>query len=400
MNLFTPDDRAALHRRVRRLALFLTCLCLPLACGFAAVHPAARRLKPTPPPLAPATVPHLAQSPTQLSPQIGVFYTAWWDEEDKFKHWSDARDRVKMTPTLGHYSGNDPIVIRAQYRAMRECGVDFVVMDDTNTLFVDDGIINRNIRAWFDFMDALPADQRLPICIAFGGELNQHADRDSFLKAADSLWQQFAQRPSYFRLDGKPLALWYIEKDVLSDWTDARFTVRRCYHFLRTPDQGRTQGWGWGALPYPPDNTECMSLMPGWQLGNDPGVPRRGGDFYMESWLRVLKAHPRFTLLTDWNNWQEQTSLEDSSDWKDSYGYSTPNWYRQITTAYAALRARHFLSGAYYRAEGETSVYYCSRAQVFVHVPAYPHRKPVILVPTGWMDALPKHEWSGSLEPG
>ncbi len=342
-------------------------------------------------------VARLVQSPA-AQPRIGVWYTTWWDVTDRHLHWKDARDRVKKLPSLGIYTSYDPRIIRTQYEQMKECGIDFVIFDDTNTIFVDDGIVDRTIRAWFDFMDALVPSERLKLCVAFGGELNQHQNKEGFLVAADYLWKSYAGRPSYLRLDGKPLALWYIEKDVIPDWNDPRWTIRRCFHAFRTRDQGLDRGWGWGSAPSPPANMECMSFFPGWVL-DKPVLERRNGDYYEECWLKALKARPQFVAIADWNNWQEQTAIEDSPAWTDTYGASTPDWYRQITRGYASLRSGKLLQGFYYREEGKPEVYYFNSRRKLVHVPAYPRRKAVIVTPEGWLDRTPKLEWPGKLEP-
>ena len=39
---------------------------------------------------------------------------------------------------------------------MQECGIEFLVMDDTNCVWVDNSRIDGLIRTWFDFMDAKP----------------------------------------------------------------------------------------------------------------------------------------------------------------------------------------------------------------------------------------------------
>src|SRR2546421_2548 len=74
-------------------------------------------------------------------PQIGIWYTTWWDVADKHLHWRDARELVKKLPSLGIYNGYDSNTIRTQFQQMKECGVDFIIFDDTNTIFVDDGIV-------------------------------------------------------------------------------------------------------------------------------------------------------------------------------------------------------------------------------------------------------------------
>ncbi len=128
--------------------------------------------------------------------KIGMFYTAWWDEQDRFHSWQQLHGPNQSVPVLGNYGAGDPKIIRRQYEMMRECGIDFLIFDDTNSIFVDDSIVDHNIKAWFDFMDSLPPQERLWLCIAFGGELNQHNNSKSFYEAADYLYTTYAQRPS------------------------------------------------------------------------------------------------------------------------------------------------------------------------------------------------------------
>ncbi len=319
--------------------------------------------------------------------RVGVWYTAWWDSHDQFGHWKSVRNQNAL-PTLGKYTARDTKTIRAQYNAMREAGVTFVIFDDTNTLFVDNSVIDHTILAWYDFMDALPEADRLELCVAFGGELNQHKNKAGHQEASDYLFRTFANRPSQMRVDGRPLLLWYIETDVLDDWNDVRWNVKRTYHFLRTPDQAKHGGWGWGSHVLPPENAECMSIKPGW-YGGPPSQPwpRREGDTYMECWLRVLQVRPRFVTVADWNNWAEETAIEDSPFWKDSYGDAAPRLYRQITRAYAAiLRRNELLSGYCYREDESDLVYRWNGRVLERH--ENPHHAPVILLPRGWLAPL------------
>jgi hypothetical protein len=110
-------------------------------------------------------------------------------------------------------------------------------------VWVDNSRSDGLIRTWFDFMDAKPAQERIPIAIAAGGELNQHNRRDAWTEAVEYLWQTYARRPSYMRVNGKPVLHWYVEKDVWPEWTDARWTIRRTNHFFwsaRQPVDGAT----------------------------------------------------------------------------------------------------------------------------------------------------------------
>jgi hypothetical protein len=88
---------------------------------------------------------HAGETPvhTTGSPKFGLWYTAWWTADDQFRHWTNCH----VFPARGRYTAGDPAVIAAHYAQLRDLGVDFIIMDDTNGAGNDGGRINDNIRA-------------------------------------------------------------------------------------------------------------------------------------------------------------------------------------------------------------------------------------------------------------
>jgi hypothetical protein len=252
-------------------------------------------------------------------------------------------------------------------------------------------MIDKNIRAWYDYMDKKPEEEQLKLAIAAGGELNQHSSKETWPTAVDFLWNTYAKRPSQLVDKGKPVLHWYIEKDVWPDWNDPRWTIRQTYHFLRGSEQPAHGGWGYGSLPGPNDIKECLSLQPGWDL-SPPGFLREGGDFYRRAWINVLKRNPDHVLLSDLNGFNEGTAIEDSASWKDTYGDTAPSWYRLLTQGYVAAYKGELLDTFYYRQESLPEVYQWISGR-FVYQQAYPHKIPVIVVPDGFL------KWLSGKEP-
>ncbi|MGQ9651259.1 MAG: hypothetical protein ACUVXJ_14210 [Phycisphaerae bacterium] len=276
-------------------AVFLCILGLP------ALSPAASAV--------PATEPGRSIKPV---PAIGMWYTVWWTKDDQFKHWVNRH----VLPTRGPYTAGDPQIIAAHYAQLRDLGVDFLIMDDTNCVGNDGGRINDNIRAWFDFMDRLAATERILICIGGGGEMREEGAKGQS-RAADVYWQAWAQRPSYFHLDGKPLLLVDTDDNYgPGDWDDSRFAVRWAYNGDNCESMARRKTWGWGSCEPAPILAESMSIWPGHRFprhvaeqGQDPlEEPREGGRLYVRMWLRVLQARPRFVTIADYNNFEEETA--------------------------------------------------------------------------------------------
>ena len=319
-------------------------------------------------------------------PALGLWYTVWWTKDDQFNHWSECN----RFPTRGRYGAGEPEVIADHYAQFRDLGIDFLIMDDTNGIGNDAGRINDNIRAWFDFMDRLPVEARIPICIGGGGEMRD-GGAPAQQRAADWYFEHWAGRPSYYLFAGKPLLLVDTDKNYgPGDFDDPRFTVRWAYNCDNTKSMGQRKAWGWGAYESLPDLDECMSIMPGHRYAYnlpkfkfDPAeTPREGGQLYARMLLRVLKVRPQVAAIADWNNFIEETSIEDSFGWDDPQGYAVTNLYTRITRAYARLRDGRLVKGECYREEDKPEVYRFDGARL-VHELGMPTRSTIILVPAG-----------------
>ena len=330
--------------------------------------------------------PHRPPSDSDMN--VGIWYiTLYYPKGQGPYYWDSVKDRKGAAmPSRGPYLLADPKVIERQWREMCECGIDFILMDDTNTVHVDNNGCDKNIRAWFDWMDKLPEDERIKMAIAAGGELNQHGNKAAWTKAVDYLWNTYASRPSYLHDKGKPVLHWYIETDVWDDWDDLRWTVRRTYHFFRTADQVTHGGWGYGSDRRDRCIEECLSFHPGWDL-SPPGHTRDGGDLYRKRWINVLKCKPRHVLIACWNGWIEGDAIEDSDSWKDTYGDAAPSWYRLLTQGYVAAYKGGLIEGFYYRDEAKPHVYLW-RNEGLVYQRQYPHKTPVIVLPAGLLEKL------------
>lgn len=369
------------HNQSHKTAIFLTILALAVAPS----APAA------PPPPQPADTSHPPAVSRPLRPAIGMWLTVWWTKDDQFRHWVNCH----RLPVGGPYTAGDPAIIARHYEQFRDLGVDFIIMDDTNCYNNDGGRIADNIKAWFDFMDARPADERIPICIGGGGEMRGEG-KPGQTRAADFYWNSWAQRPSYFKLDGKPLLLVDTDDNYgPGDWDDARFTVRWAYNGDNHESMGKRKTWGWGSYHPAPVVEESMSIWPGHRfpyhvakLGNDPlEEPREGGDLYVRAWLHVLKANPRHVTIADFNNFEEETAIEASYAWEDPRGHCVPDLYMRITRAYSRLRDEKLVKGEYYRDENKPEVYLFD-GQKLVHQNAMPRRAAVILTPAGMLDRI------------
>jgi hypothetical protein len=84
------------------------------------------------------------------------------------------------------------------------------------------------------------------------------------------------------------------------------------------------------------------SLGPGYDHSTVPGrtplvVDRRGGEFYEEQWLKLLRRPVNFVMVETWNEWHEGTDVAESKE----YGRSSSNSRASIPTCSSKTGGRH-----------------------------------------------------------
>jgi hypothetical protein len=115
--------------------------------------------------------------------------------------------------------------------------------------------------------------------------------------------------------------------------------------------------------------------------------PREGGERYVREWLRVLKARPKVVTIADWNNFEEESAIEDSYAWEDRSGHAVPDLYRRITRAYSRLRNDILVKGEYYRCETANEVFLFN-GTTLARQTHPPKRAAVILVPAAQFERI------------
>jgi hypothetical protein len=164
--------------------------------------------------------------------------------------------------------------------------------------------------------------------------------------------------------------------------------------------------WGWAVFDTL-ESSETMTVQPGYytlHMKDRAGsryILKEQGKNYMNHWLLVLKNRPRNVVIAAWNDWAEETAIEpayarvaNAEKFLDYYGVEVPDWYLQITEAYANLRIG-FMEGNFYKTESKSEVYKVVRGK-FEYQNEMPHEKPVIIVPDGSIVVTPtenKKSW-------
>jgi hypothetical protein len=337
--------------------------------------------------------------------KIGTWYELYWQTPDSTwpgQHWAL---RTRYKPVGGYYSSGDPSVVQSQFAQIKAAGINYVLLDDTNGIWNDNGEIEKNAKSIFDTDEQLPTDQRMHLAFVLGTW--GYSTAAELQAEADHVWSTYASRPSYLLWKGKPLLVDYgaydtmLVPDVVRSWTDPHFTLRHAVEIANSSNpllqQFVPEGlWGW-YLPEPQlVSPETIAVAPGYdrQHAASPApasIDRENGMHYTREWLFAIKHNPENIILPSWNDFAEETQIEPSinvsaTPWVDYYGTETPDWYVQITSGYTHLRTGLML-GSYYRDEDNAAVYEVVDGKL-VYQSVLPHGNPVIFLPAGTLKAL------------
>lgn len=128
----------------------------------------------------------------------------------------------------------------------------------------------------------------------------------------------------------------YINIEPLADiekLTALQSLRSRTYHLL---EPGRGERRIWAATVSPGFDDSLLSDRPVHTVRD-----RRGGAYYDDQWRAALASAPDWILITSWNEWWENTHIEPSERYGDSYLRATRAWTAAFRGARLVPRERH-----------------------------------------------------------
>ncbi len=327
---------------------------------------------------------------------FGCWFTVYWTgpEDVSYAHWPEW---TRVTPSdFGRYSCNDPDYLKTTFTRLKNIGVDFLTLDDTNGHWNDLGLIDRNINTIYAVAQEL-GDRSPQIAISTGQPLAAGSAANQLVENDYYMTNYVKGYPDkYFMWKNKPFLLVYTVP-FKPTFTDSRFSIRRGSGFISWGKSSlieQSQGlWGWVFDTQMP-GSEVMGVQPGYdrnQHAHDGSTVflRNNGQRYIDMWLAAIKQNPEAIILPSWNDHGEETGVE-AANW---FHGEDPYLYERITEGYLALRYG-CIDGFYYRTEGQTAVYQYLAATNRLElappssVPSASHI-PVIVVPVGYFS------WAG-----
>ena len=254
-------------------------------------------------------------------PLVGVHYFAWYQQVQG--QWGNGLTFVGADaprPSLGLYESRDPKVMDTHIRQMIDAGFDFVI-------FQIGPETPWNWEIAHSFFERLK-DHPLKAAIMLD---DLYTDTPG-AKAAwvDKVKTEFFGYPNYFSYHDRPLVMLFASR---LDFAVPGVLMRNVYW---TPRYGPGENtfnldsvlyphdWPFWAETPPPLVNGVVAVMPGYidtHLGrDDPMVyPRNNGRMYHEQWQHALTQRPELILVYSWNEYFEQSAIEPTQTWGDSY---------------------------------------------------------------------------------
>ncbi|MBE6886771.1 MAG: hypothetical protein E7486_07475 [Ruminococcaceae bacterium] len=297
--------------------------------------------------------------------EIGIWYSTFFSyeepgsEDNKLDTWN-AWD-LKYKPLLpdgsfGYYDSGDEEVIKFHLKMLSEAQIDFIIMDQTNHIDVDNGYINerslkvaQTIKEYND-----TADRPVKYCSAIGA-IQWSKKPEAIEEEAKILWerynsQEFGTEDYHYYYEGKPLLIVY-GNDGEKMWNE--YTGDKTYgskFTIRWAGNDNTPGyWGWAYTTGPKWHHETVVVMPGWhnRAGNPP-VYRDGDETYRKFWDNIMEqeSRPRIIVINSFNEYGECTSILPAQtpgikgmgakreQWLNAAGEEDPWLYWNLTKEY------------------------------------------------------------------
>lgn len=255
------------------------------------------------------------------SKTVGIWYSTWYsvNNPNNPNFWS--LWNIGYTPLLGQYDSSNTAIIDQHIESILNAGIDFVILDETDNLYVEKGFILSNALVFKSRIEYT----NLKFVIAIGGmQFSNNPDTMDF--EVSEVKRLFANSHNYMTIDGKPLIISYPHLSQSNRILANLATKYPDMYISWMHGKAQAGEMGWATPNGPIVNCDVMSIMPGWNNRHGEYVGRRDGAFYQESWNRILKVNPSMVVISSFNDFAEETAIESASG-----PWNFPNMYWNST---------------------------------------------------------------------
>ncbi len=293
-------------------------------------------------------------------PKLGAHFYPWYRTGEKPEHWNENREfsAVADHPTNGFYSSNDPAMVRQQAKAAVDAGLDFLVVNWQITFIGANPLEVESTRLLCEIIEKEDLPLSVSLLLAFSTD-----DTTVIEDVRETVRTEFLGRPSYQTVRGRPV-LWYFLSD---SFLGSFFHDRKKFNipgasYIATGGLSYSsslpkllrdsfQGWcyysplqvcdpdSWEHLwrsSYQdaaklPDAIRTFTVCPGFDdthLVSEKRealefrrIGRKSGSTYQEmnDFALSLSPSPDLIVVTSWNEYHENTHIESSQHFGESY---------------------------------------------------------------------------------
>ncbi len=284
-----------------------------------------------------------AAEKTRYKGDVAIWYGSHFEDTDTHD-WVPIREwNGPFHPLLGNYKTDDRKIVRKHLEWLRRAGVDVILYDVCRIrqeLTLYDLPNQKTLQILCDELSHQGKEKRKLKLAIWIEKWNSNPKAEEYRFGLDYIRTKLAPKDFYYRLDGKPLVMRYLN-DPAPDFSaiDAEFnpslTVRRI-----SPNTGQ-ESWGYFFSPNP--SAESMTVNPGADgymefafingiLGGKPVdvkslrehgksvlAERRDGKLFEDELLAVRKADPKVIFISGWNDWAFCMQIEPSQEYRFQY---------------------------------------------------------------------------------
>ena len=280
---------------------------------------------------------------TRYNGTVAVWYGSHF-EDTAIHDWVPIKEwNGPFHPLLGDYKTSDRSVIRKHLEWLRRAGVDVIVYDVCRiqpelTLF--DLPKQKTLQLIVDELSHQQKETRKLKLAIWIEKWNSNPTADQYRFGLEYIRTKLAPRDFYYRFDGKPLVLRYLN-DNAPDFSqiDAEYGSDLT---LRTISP-TTGGAAWGYFYSPTASAECMTVNPGAdgymesafisnKLNHQPVdenalrahgklvvAARKDGKLFEDELLRARAVNPKLIFISGWNDWAYCMQIEPSREYGFQY---------------------------------------------------------------------------------
>jgi hypothetical protein len=279
---------------------------------------------------------------TRYEGTVAIWYGSHF--EDTASHdWEPIREwNGPFHPLLGDYKTGDPKIVREHLQWLRRAGADVIVYDacriqpQLTLLRLPE---QKTLSLLSEALSHQEKEARKLKLVVWMEKWNSNPTAEEYRFALDYVRDHLANRDFYFRFDGKPLVMTYLNGSA-PDIDEIDRQYMRWFTLRRVSPSAEARGWKYFG---PLGDKECITVNPGAngfmeeafitkyvnkQPIDDQALRRRGkavvaqragGKYFESQLLQARRVNPQVIFISGWNDWAWCLQIEPAKEYGFQY---------------------------------------------------------------------------------